>query len=232
MAYEPYIRPTAIKSPLEILNGETQAKPLAPDLTGRGAGYANNLYDEPVTQVAVADTQASAAADEYKRLLRQMQAERKAAADAAFKQGKANLDTAKTAALRDGYVAYMQGLRNMPQLTAAVGNGGYAQSLAAKQQLGYENNRAAVEQGYLDNLRELQANRDAQIVSGNQDYLTELASLVKNTAEKAAANENGGYRYTLGGRTYDEQGLITYLKSLGMTQEAIARYLQAKGLTL
>ena len=178
--------------------------------------------------------------DAYKSLLKQMRNERQAQADAAFEAGKDNLDRAREAAMRDSYVAHMQGLKNMPQVSAVSGNGGYTQSLLARQQMNYENNRNAIEQKYLDDLTQLQTNRDNGVISSNQDYLAELAAIAKTNAGKtgavktsaAATATPAAYTYKLGGRTFTDQELVTYLKGQGMTQAEIARYMQAKGLTL
>lgn len=178
--------------------------------------------------------------DAYKSLLKQMRNERQAQADAAFETGKDNLDRAREAAMRDSYVAHMQGLKNMPQVSAVSGNGGYTQSLLARQQMNYENNRNAIEQKYLDDLTQLQTNRDNGVISSNQDYLAELAAIAKSNAGKTgtvktsatATATPAAYTYKLGGRTFTDQELITYLKGQGMTQAEIARYMQAKGLTL
>lgn len=201
--------------------------------TGAGSGGSG-------TAVAATATAASSPFDEYKSLLRQIQEERRAAAEAAYNAGKKNLDNARKAANKDAYIAYMHGLKNMPQISAMNGTGGYAQSLINKQQLNYENNRADIRNNYMDNLRQLQANRDAAVVSGNQDYLTQLASVMKDNigttaaAPKVAATNVGTATntYKLGGNTYDEQGFIAYLKGLGMTQAEIAAYMQARGLSL
>ena len=213
-----------------------------------------NLSRLPVTQdpvvpagggsagsAGVATVAASDPFAEYKSLLKQIAAEKQAQADAAFKTGKDNLDRARENALRESYITYMQGIKNAPQASAVSGNGGYAQSQLAKHQLNFENNRSAVEQNYLDNLRELQTNRDNGIVSSNQDYLTELASIAKTNAGKtataaaktaAATAAPTDYNYKLGGKSYNAQEFITYLKGLVMTQAEIARYMQANGLTL
>lgn len=229
----PYTRPNTLKSPLEVLyKKETNSVPLAPDLTDRGiTSYSNDLYSQPVSQEVVGGSGTSSAADEYKNLLKQMQAQKKAAANAAYKTGKANLDAAKEEANRNSYIAYMQGIKNFPQMNAVTGNGGMAESIASKHRLNYENNRNAVEQQYLADLLNLQTNRDNNIVSAEQDYLTQLMSMSKPTTKSSGTKETQ-YRYKLGGNTYNEQELVAYLKSLGMTPEAIARYLDAKGLDL
>ena len=202
-------------------------------------------------QVTVPDSTAAAPAvvaspaidsgyNEYKALLAELRAERDAQVQAAYNQGKQSLDAARANSNKDAYIAYMHGLKNMPQISAVSGNGGYAQSLATKQQLNYENNRADIMQNYMDNLRQLQANRDAGVLSNGQDYLAQMAELVKDnttTAAKAASSAaagttSGEYNYKLNGKNYNAQEFVNYLKGIGMTQADIARYMQANGLSL
>lgn len=183
------------------------------------------------------------AADGYLSILKQMQKDKDRQVQAAYDDGKANLDAAREAANRDAYVAYMHGLKNMPQISAVSGNGGYAQSLATKQQLNYENNRAATHQNYMNNLRQLQANRDNGIISNSNEYLTQLAAARKDEAADAAkaaaravtataAAVPAANTYKLNGKTYTDQEFVTYLKNMGMSQAEIARYMQSHGLTL
>ena len=197
---------------------------------------AQPVYDTVTTSAPAASSGSSDNGySEYKALLAQMKAEREAQVNAAYNRGKANLDNAKNSSLKDAYTAYMHGLKNMPQIAAVGGNGGYAQTLAAKQQLNYENNRNGIEQNYMDNLRELQANRDNSIVSSNQDYLTDMASLVKsgtpNLSSVAAAS--GGTtsnvfsgKYKVGGKTMSRDEYLAYLAGYGMDADEAANYMQ------
>ena len=98
----------------------------------------------------------------------------------AFNNSKKNLDTAKGNSLKDSYVAYMRGQKVMPQVAAVGGNGGYAQSLANKQQLNYENNRSSIQQNYLDNLRQLEQDRAAGLAANEENYLNGIMGLETN----------------------------------------------------
>lgn len=98
----------------------------------------------------------------------------------AFNNSKNNLDTAKDSSLKDSYVAYMRGQKVMPQVAAVGGNGGYAQSLANKQQLNYENNRSSIQQNYLDNLRQLEQDRTAGLAANEENYLNGIMGLETN----------------------------------------------------
>ena len=195
------------------------------------------LVEEPVATAAAAP--ADNGYTSYINALMQQQAALKAQRDAqvnaAYSNAKNSLTGAKQASLKDSYVAYMQGLKNMPQISAVSGNGGYAQSLLAKQQLGYENNRAAIEQNYLNNLRELEANKAAGIISnqadyldGAQDYLSRLASAQNSYSAPAAATAE--YKYKIGSQTMTRDQLLEYLASIGMTTEQAKAYMQRNNL--
>ena len=199
------------------------------------------VSQQPVqTKAAATKTQTAQTQDpyaEYKAVLAQQYKAQKQAADAAYNSSKNSLDKAKTAALRDAYISYMLSLRNMPQITAAVGKGGYAQSLAAKQQLNYQNNRSSIQQSYLDNLGSLRAKKDSGLADIDNSYHSTLASLAKSTAGKstkttAAATASPQYTYTLAGTSYTAPQFVAHLKNMGMTQKEIANYMNAKGLTL
>jgi len=196
---------------------------------------AKPVYETVTTTVAA--PAASGGGDngysEYKALLEQMKREKQAQVNAAFNQGKESLDNARAAANKDAYIAYMHGLKNMPQRAALGGNGGYAQSLATKQQLNYENNRGSIYQNYLDNLRELEAAKANGIVAANQDYLTDMAGLIKSGAPAAAAgnettttNNVWGGKYKVGSKTMSRDEYLAYLAGYGMDAAQAAEYMQ------
>lgn len=198
------------------------------------------VIEEPVVNTGT--VAAGSAADGYTsyiNALMQQQAELKAQRDAqvaaAYDNAKANLDSTRKASLKDSYVSYMKGLKNMPQISAVSGNGGYAQSLLAKQQLGYENNRTAIKQDYMNNLRELEANKAAGIISnqadyldGAQSYMSQLANMQKNYSAPAAAAPavTGEYKYKIGSQTLTREQLLDYLASIGMTTEQARAYME------
>lgn len=192
---------------------------------------------KPVYETVTTTTAAPAGGDngysEYKALLEQMKREKQAQVNAAFNQGKESLDNARAAANKDAYIAYMHGLKNMPQIAAMGGNGGYAQSLATKQQLNYENNRGNIYQKYMDNLRELEAAKANGIVAANQDYLTDMAGLIKSGAPAATAvggttttNNVWGGKYKVGSKTMSRDEYLAYLAGYGMDAAQAAEYMQ------
>lgn len=73
-----------------------------------------------------------------------------------YGQGKQNISDQATDSNRQAYIAYMQGIKNMPQSTAMYGSGGMVQSLANKSQLNYENNRMGVEKNKMNSLTDLE----------------------------------------------------------------------------
>lgn len=203
----------------------------------------------PATSTATADTSSAsnAYADylaELKAMQAKLKAQQEAQVNAAYNQGKTNLDDARTGSLKEAYVTYMQGLKNMPQIAAAGGNGGYAQSLLNKQQLNYENNRSGIEQNYLQQLAELENNRAAGIVSANKDYTSQMASLLNDdiltkaaeaatgtSAGTSAGTSGAAQTYKVGGQTMTKSELLAYLKSLGMTSSTAAHWMKANGIS-
>ena len=179
-------------------------------LAAQKAEYINNLTKQRDEQLATWETQQSdllgslekmktdqltawqAQKDEYAAGQDKLKAEQEALIGKNYDTSSGNLGTAKTDSLQDSYVAYMKGLKNMPQISAISGNGGYAQSLAAKQQLNYENNRKAIEADYLSKLYDLQAERDAALLSANNTYNTNLSNYDMNYQDKVA-NYNQNY---------------------------------------
>ena len=237
MAY--YKRPNNYDSDVPL--PQTEAK-----MSGRPQARPAEEISTPVT-VAANPVAAENGYSAYLEKLMAQQAEAKAQRDAAvnkaFNAAKANLEDNKNASLRDSYVAYMKGLKTMPQVNALGGNGGYAQSLATKQQLGYENKRASIQQGYIDALRELEANNAASLASNTDNYLTGVQNL-EGTAQNYLAQLNmlqknnakttttGEYKYKVGNKTMSRSALLEYLANLGYTEEQAEEYFKNNGLTL
>lgn len=107
-----------------------------------------------------------------------------------FDNASALLGRTNEDAQRQNYIAYMMGKKNMPQISAAIGNGGMAQSLLAKQQLGYEENRSAADQNYLDQLNEAIAQRDAALAQNGSAYTTNVSSYDLNYLNDIAKVES------------------------------------------
>lgn len=195
---------------------------------------AQPIYTTPSAPAAPATSGGydNSGSDKTQALLAQIRAEQERQVNAAYKQGKQSLDNAKLAADKDAYIALMRGLKNMPQISAVSGNGGYAQSLLNKQELNYENNRSNIAQKYFDDLRALELNRDNGLISASQDYLGGLATLVKSSIPKAstAANTTAGSaftgKYKVGNKTLSRDEYLKYLAGYGMDAEAAAEYMQ------
>ena len=185
----------------------------------------------------------------------QLKNQRDEAINNAYTSGKESLNTAKDNSLATSYVAYMKGLKAMPQVAAAGGNGGYAQSLAAKQQLNYENNRNNIEQSYLENLRQLEADKNNALTSSAesytqglmglqsdaQDYLaslnamqndangyaSQMESLIKGLKTAATNNKDAETAgYKIGNKTYTRDEYINHLIGLGMSKEEAYNYMK------
>ena len=188
---------------------------------------------------------------ELKAQQQALKEKRDAAVNLAYDNAKDSLGNAKKATLQDRYVAYMQGLKAMPQVSAVNGNGGYAQSLATKQRVNYENNRAATQQSYLDALKELESDKAAGLLSNEESYLTgiqnmennantylqQLASLQESfkaqqpaVTASAPVTTTGEYKYKVGGQTMSRAQLLEYLASIGLTTEQAKRYMETNKL--
>ena len=172
--------------------------------------------------------------DAYLSMLAQIQAEQRRQAEAAYNAGKKNLDNARKVANKDAYITYMHGLKNMPQISAMSGTGGYAQSLINKQQLNYENNRADIRNNYMDNLRQLQLNRDNAVISANQDYLGKMASLIKSgtptVSNPTTSSTTFAGKYNVGGKTMSRDEYLKFLAGYGMDAEAAAAYMASNNI--
>lgn len=118
----------------------------------------------------------------------QIAARRKAALDSTRQQTMKllgqNLEAEKAAAklsneeaLRQLYIAYMQGIKNMAQQTALWGAGGEIESLKTQQRLNYEDNRARQNTAYSSLLSEIQQRYNEELLELENEYLGQLMNL-------------------------------------------------------
>ena len=96
----------------------------------------------------------------------------------------ANYDEEKLAAqqsndeiLRQLYIAYMQGIKNMPQQSALWGAGGEVESLKSRHRMNYEDNRAKQNTQYGGIISELQQKYNKDLMELEEKYLKQLMSL-------------------------------------------------------
>jgi len=80
-------------------------------------------------------------------------------------------------AMRSLYIAYMQGIKNMPQQTALWGAGGEIESLKTQHRLNYEDNRAKQIREYNGILSDIQQRYDRDLWELEQKYLKQLLNL-------------------------------------------------------
>ena len=80
-------------------------------------------------------------------------------------------------AMRSLYIAYMQGIRNIPQQTALWGAGGEIESLKTQHRLNYENNRAKQAMEYNGILNDIQQRYNSDLWELEQNYLKQLLNL-------------------------------------------------------
>lgn len=79
--------------------------------------------------------------------------------------------------MRDLYIAYMQGIKNMPQQTALWGAGGEIESLKTQHRLNYEDNRAKQAREYGSILDDIQQRYNSDLWELEQKYLREMMNL-------------------------------------------------------
>lgn len=179
----------------------------------------------------------SSAMDRYLLELERQQAERQQMLDAQYKAGKRNINDAAKQGNREAYVAYMQGMKNMPQKAAMYGAGGMARSLANKSQLNYENNRNNIEQSRIAALADLEADYRAGVMDAKDRYLTQLQAASTKAAGTLKGTGNSGKQatgYSLEGHQTvhggsDEQamtGLISELMGMGFTRQQAEEYIR------
>ena len=197
---------------------------------------------EQLGEVKVSDVPAGSSAgssngaDAYINALQQMRAEKQAMLDAQYKQGKKNIENTAADSNRQAYIAYMQGIKNMPQAAAMYGSGGMAQSLAAKSQLNYENNRNNIEAAKLASLTDLESDYRAGVLDAGNDYLEKLANVQQKTVTGAgtvADSNAGGKVYTvdkLGITAANEVELYKKLMAAGYSQTEAEQYLIEQGI--
>ena len=96
----------------------------------------------------------------------------------------ANLASEKTAAgaanddaLRQLYVAYMNGIKQLPQQSALWGAGGSIESLKTQHRINYEDNRAKQNSEYAGVLGELQRRYNSDLLELEEKYLRQLMGL-------------------------------------------------------
>lgn len=80
-------------------------------------------------------------------------------------------------ALRDLYIAYMQGIKNIPQQAAMQGAGGEIESIKSRHRTNYEDNRAKQNISYGDIISEIQQKYNNDLMELEEKYLKQLMSL-------------------------------------------------------
>ena len=171
----------------------------------------------------------------YMAELERQRAERQRMLDEQYNQGKQNIrDTARTSN-KQAYIAYMQGLKNMPQAAAMYGSGGMAQSLANKSQLNYENNRKDIEKAKISALGELESDYRSGVMSGQDRYLTALKNApdpIKTYSVPAQYTTTMGNQTLYKGADQDQSAtaLLTQLLNMGLTRQQAQEYLKSQGL--
>ena len=79
--------------------------------------------------------------------------------------------------MRQLYIAYMQGLRGVPQQSALWGAGGEIESLKNRLRLNYEDNRAKEDRRYAGDLGDIQRRYDNDLRDLEAKYLQRLLSV-------------------------------------------------------
>ena len=92
-----------------------------------------------------------------------------------LQQNQAKIDNENN--LKQLYIAYMQGMKNIPQQAAVWGAGGEIESLKNQRRISYENNRAQENRNYSDILSRLQQQYNEDLYQLEQKYLQSLIGL-------------------------------------------------------
>ena len=176
-----------------------------------------------------------AAMQRYLNELSRQRAERQAMLDEQYNQGKKNIEDAAENSKKEAYVAYMHGIKNMPQAAAMYGSGGMAQSLANKSQLNYENNRNKIDAAKIAGLADLESDYRAGVMDAGENYLTRLSAVQgKGTAKSSGGKATTVAGYSIGNNKTvhtgsDEQaltGLINELMGMGFTRQQAEEYIK------
>ena len=79
--------------------------------------------------------------------------------------------------LKQLYIAYMQGMRGIPQQSAVWGAGGEIESLKNRSRLNYESNRASENRNYAGVLGDIQQKYNDDLNKLEQKYLQQLLNV-------------------------------------------------------
>lgn len=131
--------------------------------------------------------------------------------------------------LRDSYVNYMQGKRDLPQMLSYMGySGGPAETSMLKLNTSYEQGRQDKERSYLDAIKELTAkymgtyadinSRRAQAQSQYEAMIAQAVAEEQAAAAAAASRSYGGYSRSGGGGTIPDPPGGGRYKPTSMTQ--------------
>lgn len=198
------------------------------------ANAVSNAYPASITHNGGNYTVQNSAYSAYMAELERQRAERQRMLDEQYNQGKQNIRDTARASNKQAYIAYMQGLKNMPQAAAMYGSGGMAQSLANKSQLNYENNRKDIEKAKISALGELESDYRSGMMNGQEQYLAAL----KNAPAEYKTYSGPVYTSTLGDKTLYKGGnkeqsidaLTSQLLSMGYTRAQVTDYLKSQGI--
>lgn len=154
-------------------NGKTAAKNTAQTVKNTSAD--NNIA---ALQKALLEAQQKALLAEQK----------KAELDRQYAQGKdtlknnyeAQLQMAQMSSddiMRQLYIAYMQGIKNMSQQQASWGAGGEIESIKSRHRTNYEENRAKQNRSYSGIIGEIEQKYNSDLMALEEKYLKQLMSL-------------------------------------------------------
>lgn len=94
-----------------------------------------------------------------------------------FEAEKTSAAAANDEAMKQLYIAYMEGIKNMPQQTALWGAGGESESLKAQKRINYEDNRAKQNKEYMGALGEIQRKYNSDLMELEERYLKQLMNI-------------------------------------------------------
>lgn len=152
------------------------AQPAAQTSDAGAAALAEELRKQREAEEARAAEEARRRKEKIKAINKNKAAEKQLMAEN-FEMQKKAAEAVNSDNLRQLYIAYMQGLRGIPQKQALWGAGGEIESLKKRSTLNYENNRASENRSYAGILSQIQQKYNDDLNELEKKYLQLLLNV-------------------------------------------------------
>ena len=158
--------------PVPYISAQKKTQSAAVKVNNTASGGANKKTSAAKATASLTDTAAQKKA-EIDRQYGQNKDLLKNNYDAQMQQAKMSSDDI----MRQLYIAYMQGIKNMSQQQALWGAGGEIESLKSRHRTNYEDNRAKQNSAYSGIIGEIQQKYNSDLMALEEKYLKQLMSL-------------------------------------------------------